>query len=763
MWQLLERHIVVTWPILRRKLLASQGGCKAWLALLILILLHGVIVTPPAVTAQEPTPNVLVLHSYHRGLSWTDGVMQGMQDVFDQSDVDPDLYVEYMDTKRFSPDEEHFQRLFSLYQEKYQEIQLDLILVSDNNAFDFILQYHDTLFPGVPVVFCGVNFFEDAMLAGVEDTFTGVVEDVDITDTIDLMLRLHPDISEIVVINDATTTGQVYQQVLRDVITQYTDRVNFRYYTDPVLDGMLPELQNLSDQSLILLVLLNRDRMGRFFTYEQSIELIDENTDRPIYGLWDFYMGRGLVGGKLTNAYSQGEEAAKKAVEILQGTPVENVPVLKDSPNRYIFDYQQLDEFRIPISRLPEDSEIRNRPLTFYEQYRGIILPAAGVVTGLMAIVVVQLLNIRQRRKVEIDLRKANRELEATRETLEDRVAQRTADLEKRSWQLEMAAEVVRDAVGFRDVDALLTATVQRISRQFGYYHAGIFLIDGAGEYAVLEAASSEGGQQMLARGHRLRQETGLVGSVMRRGRPRIAFDVGEDAMWFNNPDLPETRSEMALPLRVRGELVGVLDVQSTEPSAFDEDDIAVLETMAEQLALAIDNVRLYQESQQALEELERVYGEQSREMWAQRLAERPMAFAYTGVDVQAIPVDAVEDSASADGRCLRADISLDGQVLASLELEREDGHAVWTEEERELVEAVADQASLALENARLFEETRTLARHEQQVSDISARFRSQLEIEAVLEQALRDLGQALGAERAVARLALAGDQEEAR
>lgn len=763
MWQLLERHIVVTWTILRRKRLTYQGGRKAWLALLILIMLHGVIVTPPAVTAQEPTPNVLVLHSYHRGLSWTDGLMQGMQDVFDQSDVDPDLYVEYMDTKRFSPDEEHFQRLFSLYQEKYQEIQLDLILVSDNNAFDFILQYHDTLFPGVPVVFCGVNFFEDAMLAGVEDTFTGVVEDVDITDTIDLMLRLHPDISEIVVINDATTTGQVYQQVLRDVITQYTDRVNFRYYTDPVLDGMLPELQNLSDQSLILLVLLNRDRMGRFFTYEQSIELIDENTDRPIYGLWDFYMGRGLVGGKLTNAYSQGEEAAKKAVEILQGTPVENVPVLKDSPNRYIFDYQQLDEFGIPISRLPEDSEIRNRPLTFYEQYRGIILPTAGVVTGLMAIVVVQLLNIRQRRKVEIDLRKANRELEATRETLEDRVAQRTADLEKRSWQLEMAAEVVRDAVGFRDVDALLTATVQRISHQFGYYHAGIFLIDEAGEYAVLEAASSEGGQQMLARGHRLRQETGLVGSVMRRGRPRIAFDVGEDAMWFNNPDLPETRSEMALPLRVRGELVGVLDVQSTEPSAFDEDDIAVLETMAEQLALAIDNVRLYQESQQALEELERVYGEQSRETWAQRLAERPMAFAYTGVDVQAIPVDAVEDSASADGRCLRADISLGGQVLASLELEREDGHAVWTEEERELVEAVADQASLALENARLFEETRTLARHEQQVSDISARFRSQLEIEAVLEQALRDLGQALGAERAVARLALAGDQEEAR
>jgi len=762
MWQLLERQTVVAWTNLWRGVL-NQGGRKTGLSILVLLMLLGVALMPPAAIAQEPTPNVLVLHSYHRGLSWTDGVMQGIEEMFDQSGIDPDLYVEYMDTKRFTPDEEFLQRLFSLYREKYQDIQLDLILISDNNAFSFMLQYHDTLFPGVPVVFCGVNFFEDAMLAGVEDTFTGVVEDVDITDTIDLMLRLHPETKEIVVINDATTTGQVYQRVLRDVIEQYTAKVNFRYYTNPVLDGMLAELKNLSDNSLILLVLLNRDRTGRFFTYEQSIDLIYENTDTPIYGLWDFYMGRGLVGGKLTNAYSQGEEAAKKAVQILQGTPVEDVPVLKDSPNRYIFDQQQLDEFGIPINRLPEGSEIRNRPLTFYEQYRDIIWPAAGVITGLVAIVVVQLLNIRQRRKVEVDLRETNRALEDTRQTLEDRVAQRTADLEKRSWQLEMAAEVVRDAVGFRDLDALLTATVQRISRQFGYYHAGIFLIDESGDYAVLEAASSEGGRRMLERGHRLRQETGLVGSVMRRGRPRIAFDVGEDAMWFNNPDLPETRSELALPLRVRGELVGVLDVQSTEPSAFDEEDIAVLETMTEQLALAIDNVRLYEESERALEELERVYGEQSRETWEQRLAERPMAFAYTGVDVQPVPLDAVGTPASADGRCLHADISFGGQVLASLELEREEGRAHWTSEERELVQAVADQASLALENARLFEETRALAHHEQQVSDISARLRSQLEIEAVLEQALRDLGQALGAERAVARLALAGDQEEAR
>ncbi len=749
----------------RTEIAALILGTKAMrkTVLLLLTVLLTTTLLPVRVGAQEASPNVLVLHSYHRGLSWTDGVMEGIRDVFAESDLDPEFYIEYMDTKRFSPDEELYQRLDSLYWKKYQDTPLDLIIVSDNNAFEFMLEYHDTLFPGVPVVFCGINFFEDEMLEGFESTFTGVVEDVDITDTIELMLRLHPDTKEIVVINDSTTTGQIYQQVLRNVTAQYADEVNFRYYTNPVLGGMLAELQNLSDNSLILLVLLNRDRVGNFFTYEQSIDLIYESTTAPIYGLWDFYMGRGLVGGKLTNAYAQGEAAAEKAVKILQGMPVAEVPVLRDSPNRYIFDHNQLERLDISENRLPEGSEIRHRPPTFYEQYRQVIWPAAAIIGGLVAVLVVQIVNIRRRRKVEMNLRATNRALVETRATLESRVAQRTADLAKRSEQLEMAVEVIRDAVSFREIESLLTTIVRRISRRFGYYHVGIFLTDESGEYAILRAASSEGGQQMLERGHRVKRGTGMVGYVVQVGRERLAFDVGENAVLFDNPDLSATRSEIALPLRVRGELIGVLDVQSTAPRAFADEDTAVLAAMAEQLALAIDNVRLYQESQQALNELEHLYGEQSRKTWEERLTARPLAFRYTGVDVQPLPGNTGSTSTAAeDDHCLRADIALSGQVLASLELERQEGSARWTTEERELVQAVVDQASLALENARLFEETRALAQHEQHVSEITARLRSQLEIESVLEQALRDLGQALGAERAVARLALSREQEEA-
>jgi nitrate/nitrite-specific signal transduction histidine kinase len=155
-------------------------------------------------------------------------------------------------------------------------------------------------------------------------------------------------------------------------------------------------------------------------------------------------------------------------------------------------------------------------------------------------------------------------------EDLEQRVADRTRDLERRAVQLQAAAEVARDATAIHDVDELLDETMHLISERFGFYHAGVFMLGDARQYAVLRAASSEGGRRMLERGHKLEVgKVGIVGYVADSGHPRVALDVGEDAVFFDNPDLPRTRSEMALPLRVRGEVIGVLDVQSTEAAAF--------------------------------------------------------------------------------------------------------------------------------------------------------------------------------------------------
>jgi len=342
---------------------------------------------------------------------------------------------------------------------------------------------------------------------------------------------------------------------------------------------------------------------------------------------------------------------------------------------------------------------------------------------------------------------------------LEERVADRTRDLRRRAGQLEAAAEVARDAAAIRDVDELLDQTVHLVSEQFGFYHAGLFLVDDLKEYAVLRAASSEGGRRMLDRGHKLLVgEVGIVGYVAGSGRPRIALDVGRDAVFFDNPDLPQTRSEMAVPLQVRGETLGVLDVQSTEAAAFDDEDVAILQTMADQVAVAIDSARLLEESERALRELQMAQGEQVRRAWGRRRG--LPAFEYDRVDVRPAEVSSiplvsqvldsgqiVSKQASGNGlAALAAPLRLRDEAIGAISVEEADETRSWTQDEIDLVKEVSEQVALALESARLFEEVRTRAQEQSVLSDLGQALAAQLAVDEVLAEAYRGASQLLDA-----------------
>ncbi|MBC7225974.1 MAG: GAF domain-containing protein [Thermoflexales bacterium] len=361
--------------------------------------------------------------------------------------------------------------------------------------------------------------------------------------------------------------------------------------------------------------------------------------------------------------------------------------------------------------------------------------------------------------------------LQALHTGLEDQVAARTAELARRTAQLEAAAYVARRAAEFRDVDALLNEAVRLISDRFGFYHAGIFLLDERGEYAVLQAASSEGGQRMLTRGHRLKVgQVGIVGYVAGIGEPRIALDVGEDAVFFDNPDLPLTRSEMALPLKVGERIIGVLDVQSEEPAAFTQEDVAVLQTMADQIALAVENARTLEQMERTVRELERVYGEYTREAWqAVRRARRWVGRRYRRLapePAEELPEEArralaegrpvlqpvyAEGDGRAVGTLLAVPVKLRGQVIGALNL-RFATPEVPPEAVR-MVEEIADRLALALENARLLEETRRHAERDRRIAEITARVRASMDPEAVLRTAARELGAVLGVDRVVVQM----------
>jgi GAF domain-containing protein/HAMP domain-containing protein len=337
---------------------------------------------------------------------------------------------------------------------------------------------------------------------------------------------------------------------------------------------------------------------------------------------------------------------------------------------------------------------------------------------------------------------------------MDDEVQKRTWDLERKSSQLQAAAQVARESAAIQDLYNLLNHSVNLISERFGFYHAGIFITDQSKQNVVLQAASSPGGQKMLERGHQLRVGgQGIVGAAAASGRPRIALDVGADSVFFNNPDLPETHSEMALPLSVRGNLIGVLDIQSTETQAFSQDDLVILQTLADQIALAIENARLLFESQQAIRQLQISTGQSIRTGWQQYTSRRKHAYVYTPLSVQAFNK---ETSASKQGQnVLEVPIKLRGQTIGNLSFQRASTENTWGEIEQSMTSEIASQIGLAIENARLIEEQLKLAERERQMNAIINEIRKSTSTDKVLQYTAREIGKALGAVRTFAQLGL--------
>lgn len=344
----------------------------------------------------------------------------------------------------------------------------------------------------------------------------------------------------------------------------------------------------------------------------------------------------------------------------------------------------------------------------------------------------------------------------AERQQADEALWQAQAISARRSAQLATVAQVAREAAAIHDLNELLTRTTHLIAEQFSFYHAGIFLLDAAGEYAVLRAANSPGGQRMLARQHRLKVgQVGIVGYVASTLQPRIALDVGEDAVFFDNPDLPETRSEMALPLKIRQQLIGVLDVQSTAAYAFTHEDVDVLQILADQIALAIDNARLIQESQQAFEALKTLYEQQVGQAWSQRLTQRPLAFYYDRTAVHSVDAGLFDVAfhTQDNEHFLEAPIVLRGHTLGALILRRGVEAEVWSSQERQMVGEVLSQIALALENARLLDEAKQRTAREHLMSETAARIRQTLDMEAVLQTAVRAIAETFAISEVEVRL----------
>jgi len=360
----------------------------------------------------------------------------------------------------------------------------------------------------------------------------------------------------------------------------------------------------------------------------------------------------------------------------------------------------------------------------------------------------------RELAELAIDFNAMTASLSGLINDLERRVADRTEDITRKTEQLRAASYIARQTAEVQELTRLLNTVVDLVTDQFGYYHAGVYLVNEAGDEVTLHAASSEGGKRMMAREHSLKTNMqGIVNYVAAQKKPRIASDIGADAIFFNNPDLPMTRSQIAIPLMVRGRLLGVLDIHSDKPSAFTVQDIDVLGTLADQISVAIDNARLLEESQTALLQLEAITAVRTREAWDQKLKEKQRVVTYTPLGLRAGRLSNSEDGG------MSVPVTLRGQKIGGISIARKDG-TPWSQQDQELIADVAVQAGLAIENIRLLDEATTRAKQEHLVGGLAFRFSQALDIDSLLQTAARELGQIPGVEETTVIIAQPDDDD---
>ena len=341
-------------------------------------------------------PAVLVLHSYHKA-AWSDSVLAGMDSVL--SDVPGlNLYVEYMGTKQCNTPA-YLELLAQEYRIKYDGLQFDVILVSDDNALRFALAHHRSLFHDAPVVFCGVNDYTPELLRD-HSNVTGVVEHGDFLATLRSAGTLCPDAKQIYAICDGTPTGQINRRSFEAVLTANFPALSCSYLQDLSVAELGRRLASLPDDSFALFISFWQDVDGTLVPPETLGALFQQST-RPVFGRSEWMLGRGLVGGKCVSGFHQGEAAARLARRVLDGESTAQMPVILDSPNKFMFDYQELSRFDLPTRLLPDDTILLNRPDPLLKISRELATFITGATVLLLALLVALSIDVLRRRRAE--------------------------------------------------------------------------------------------------------------------------------------------------------------------------------------------------------------------------------------------------------------------------------------------------------------------------------------------------------------------------
>lgn len=357
---------------------------KSMLRLLLFFLTIIRLVAPslaPRADAAETCARqkVLILNSYHSGYRGSDDIAKGFRDTLLKSLPRTEIQIEYLDSKNYSGSA-FDAKIIDLLRFKYERRHFDLILSTDDYAFDILEKEREGIFGATPVVFCGTNSFDPARLKGKRD-ITGIDERPSFKETLELIFRLHPNTKKIIAISDTSVTGRLNEEEFRKAAAEFSTKARYSYLAGLRLDQLVAGVKKADPDSVIVyFASFVEDNTGEHISSNDALRIVSTASPVPIYGGWEFSLGNGIVGGRLINLREHGAAAAVMAASILKGAAVATTPSIAPSPNKYMFDYKEMQRFRIPESRLPKGSTLINKPPNPLWSRRVEILAAISII-----------------------------------------------------------------------------------------------------------------------------------------------------------------------------------------------------------------------------------------------------------------------------------------------------------------------------------------------------------------------------------------------
>ena len=452
----------------------------------VILALLGVLCCPSAIAAEAADARVLFINSYNRGYSWSDGIEDGLRERLNASGKKIELSVEYLDSRRFGYGAQ-IEPLAQAMAAKYTAYRPDLIVVSDNAAFDFAIKHRARLFPTQPIVFCGYNSFRPEVIKGVGN-ITGVNEEIAIDDTVIMALKLHPKTRTLafVVSTADASSKRIYEVAEQSVFPELSKRFEVVVLKDASVEQIRQRLAALPKETVLFLSGQASDQgNGRALTPAENGSLITAVSPFPTYTFWDFHLNRGVVGGHIITGPEQGRKAAEMALSILGGLAADRIPVVMTTPTQEIFDYPVMARFGITPESLPPGAVIINRPFSLWDTYRWQIVGLIGLLLFETALIGLLLHVARSRRAALAELAKAKEAAEAANIAKSAFLANMSHEMRTPLHQISGLAQLVRH-------EPLTPKQADKIEKLGEATHHLTILIDTILELTRLEARKTE-------------------------------------------------------------------------------------------------------------------------------------------------------------------------------------------------------------------------------------------------------------------------------